>query len=163
MVDFIAYLILTLNVSAFNRHTHCFNNMSLLYALRQLVMASSARHLLCIHFIYFSRKKRMLSNKMQRNVVAASNNKLTNTVKHLRKKSKFKAVFTGRYNSLGAGLVFCPLPQNHPKKSGFALSVVVAHGMSAAPSGALESCWGCVAGWLWWRNRLGSRSGWACQ
>lgn len=109
MVDFIAYQILTLNVSAFNRHAHCFNNMSLLYALRQLVMPSSARHLLCIHFIYFFRKKGTLSNKMRRNV-AASNNKLTNMIKHLRKQSKFKAVFTDRYNSLGAGLVFASKP-----------------------------------------------------
>lgn len=58
MVDFIAYLIITLNISAFNRHTHCFNNISVLYALQQLVIASSVRHLLCVHFIYFLRKKR---------------------------------------------------------------------------------------------------------
>lgn len=115
MVDFIAYLIITLNVSAFNRHTHCFNNISMLYALQQLVMASSVRHLLCIHFIYFFRKKGMLSNKMRRNV-AASKDQLKNMIKHLRKKSKFKAIFAYRHNSPGAGLVFCHLPQSHAKK-----------------------------------------------
>lgn len=83
MVDFKTYLIITLNVSVFNRHTHCSNNIYKLCALQQLVMASSVRHLVCIHFIYFFRKKkRILSSKMQRNV-AASNDQLTNRIKHL--------------------------------------------------------------------------------
>jgi len=68
-----------------------------------------------MHSLYFFRKKGMLSNKMQRNV-AASNDQLTNVIKHLRKKSNFKAIFKSRHNSPGAGLVCCHLSQSHPKK-----------------------------------------------
>lgn len=82
MVDFKTYLIITLNVSVFNRHTYCFNNNSKLCALQQHAMASSVRHLVCIHFIYFFRKKGILSSKMQRNV-AASNDQSTNRITRL--------------------------------------------------------------------------------
>lgn len=72
MVDFKTYRIITLNVSVFNRHTHCFNNIYKLCALQQLVMASSVRHLVGIPFIYFFRKKGILSSKMERNVTASN-------------------------------------------------------------------------------------------
>lgn len=37
-------------------------------------------------------------------------------IKHLQKKSKFKAVFTYRHNLPGAGLVSYHQPESHPKK-----------------------------------------------
>lgn len=172
MVDFIAYLIITLNVFAFNRHTHCFNNISVLHALQQLVMASSVRHLLCIHFIYFFRKKKgTLSNKMRRNV-AASNDQLTNMIKCLRKKSKCKAVFTYRHNSPGPGLVFC-LKAILKKWPSIRLALLL---WSSLPVVWVQVqyrlvCW---AGFLLWLEGLGgfngeialavgTRSGWDCQ
>lgn len=52
------------------------------YVLCNSMLWLHVRHLVCIHFIYFFRKKGILSSKMQRNV-AASNDQLTNRITRL--------------------------------------------------------------------------------
>lgn len=83
MVDFKTYIIITtLNISVFNRYTHCFNNIYKLCGLQQLLWL----HLLGIWYAFtlfnFSGKNGILSGKMQRNE-AASNDQLANRIKHL--------------------------------------------------------------------------------
>lgn len=152
--------------------THIVLTISLCYMLCNSLLWL---HLLGIYYAFTlfisSGERGMLSNKMWRNV-AASNDQLTNLIKHLWKKSKFKAVFTYRQGLSFAICLKAIQKKNDPQDSSD-YSDIIACGMSAYTVSVYRALnlWCCELSYCCGDRMdlgfialaFGSRSGWDWQ